>query len=154
MSTSEQELAARLTEAARTVTEALSPDEMAAIAGYQALDRTYELVAAVLRGWVTPDELTAENAEAVTAIIDALIPATTRWRLPEPIRVYRGQRVARPRYGAVGRQRTHRGHVRLHHDLPAGRHRRVHPTTGTRWTGPPGDRRARWIDGPVAGARR
>ena len=76
------------------MTEALSPDEVAAIVRYQALDRTYELVAAVLRGWVTPDELTAENAEAVTGIIDALIPSTTRWRLPEPVRVYRGQRSA------------------------------------------------------------
>ena len=107
MDTPEQELATRLTDAARAVTEALSPDEVAAIARYQAKNRTYELVAAVLRGQLTPDDLTAENAELVTGIIDALIPATSRWRLPEPVRLYRGQRRASravgtgPRIGRV-----------------------------------------------------
>lgn len=92
MSDPGQDLATRLTAAARPVTESLAEEERAAIRRYQALDRTYELVAAVLRGQVSPDALPAEDAEAVTAIIDALTPATNRWRLPEPLRLYRGQR--------------------------------------------------------------
>lgn len=92
MSSPDEDLAARLSAATRTVTASLTMEERAVIRRYQARDRTYELVAAVLRGQLTSDDLTAENAELVSGIIDALIPATNRWRLPEPLRVYRGQR--------------------------------------------------------------
>ena len=106
MSGLDQDLAVRLTAGARHVTESLTADERTAIRRYQAMDRTYELVAAVLRGQLTPDELTAETAVLVSHVIDALIPATNRWRLPEPVRLYRGQRSAStvgtgPRIGRV-----------------------------------------------------
>lgn len=61
-----KDLAARLTEAASEVREALTTDEVAAIRRYQGLDRTYELVASVLRGLRSPGDLTAPEAELVT----------------------------------------------------------------------------------------
>lgn len=92
MTTPEQELATRLTEAARAATEAFSPDEANAIRRYQALDRTYELVAAVLRDPSSADELSVEDADLVGTIVRVLTEVTRRWRVPEPVRVYRGQR--------------------------------------------------------------
>jgi len=103
MSDPYRDLGVRLTAEARRVTESLTADERTAIRRYQALDRTYELVAGVLRGQLTPDELAADTAELVSGIIDALIPATNRWRLPEPVRLYRGQRSASAAVGAGAR---------------------------------------------------
>ncbi len=86
------DLAARLTEAASAVAAALTDDEVAAIRRYQGLDRSYELVAAVLRGLRSPGDLTAPEAELVTMILRALPVSIARWEVPEPLRVYRGQR--------------------------------------------------------------
>ena len=86
------DLAARLTEASTTVAGALTADEVDAIRRYQGLDRTYELVASVMRGLRSPGDLTAPEAELVTKILRALPVSIARWRLPEPLRVYRGQR--------------------------------------------------------------
>lgn len=88
----DEDLGGRLTEAARDVTESLTADQITAIRRYQALDRTYELVAAVVRGRLSPDDLTAEQSADVLGIIDGLDLATERWRLPERVRAYRGQR--------------------------------------------------------------
>jgi len=86
------DLAVRLTEAAKAVAAALTDDEVAAIRRYQGLDRSYELVAAVLRGRCSPGDLTAPEAELVTMILRALPASIARWRVPEALRVYRGQR--------------------------------------------------------------
>lgn len=86
------DLAARLTEAAEAVATALTDDEVAAIRRYQGLDRSYELVASVLRGLRSPEDLTAGEAELVTMILRALPVSIARWEVPEPLRVYRGQR--------------------------------------------------------------
>jgi len=103
MSTPEQDVAARLTEAARAVTESFSPDEATAIIRYQARDRTYELVAAVLRNPRAAEELTEEQADLVDTIVRVLSSATRRWRVPEPLRVYRGQRSLERVFGAEAR---------------------------------------------------
>lgn len=81
----DEDLGGRLTEAARDVTESLTADQITAIRRYQALDRTYELVAAVVRGRLSPDDLTAEQSADVLGIIDGLDLATERWRLPERV---------------------------------------------------------------------
>lgn len=92
MSDPYEDLAVRLTESARAATAALSADEATALRRYQGLDRTYELVSAVLRGLRSPEDLTTEQADLVIDIIDLLTATAERWRIPEPIRLYRGQR--------------------------------------------------------------
>ncbi len=86
------DLAARLTEASTTVAGALSADEVAAIRRYQALDRTYELVNRLLRDEPRADELSDEQEAAVREIVRRLNQTLSRWRTPEPVRVYRGMR--------------------------------------------------------------
>src|SRR5438477_2432659 len=92
MCSMERDLGERLTEAASGTTGPLSPAELSAVRRYQALDRTYQLVSAVLTGRLSPDDLTAEQSAAVLGIVDGLDAATGRWELPEPVRAYRGQR--------------------------------------------------------------
>ncbi len=92
MSDRDDDLAARLTEDARAVTEAFTAEEVAAIRRYQGLDRTYELVAAVLRDPLAADGLPVEQARLVNTIVRMLDAATRRWVVPEDLIVYRGQR--------------------------------------------------------------
>ena len=97
-------LAARLTEASSTVAGALTADEVAAIRRYQGLDRAYELVASVMRGLRSPADLTATEAELVTTILRVLPVSIARWRVPEPLRVYRGQRSVAGLLGSGARE--------------------------------------------------
>jgi hypothetical protein len=103
VSDSAEDLAARLTEAAHVVSDALTSDEVAVIRRYQGLDRTYELVSAVVRGLRSPSALTAAEAEVVARIIDVLPVSIARWRTPEPLRVYRGQRSVTRLFGSGSR---------------------------------------------------
>lgn len=92
MSDRDEDLAARLTEDARAVTAAFTAEEVAAVRRYQGLDRTYALVAAVLRNPGTADDLTDEQADVVDTIVRVLSVATRRWRVSVPVKVFRGQR--------------------------------------------------------------
>ena len=76
----------------------MTAEEIAAIRLYQGLDRSYELVASVLRGLRSPWDLMAPEVELVTMILRVLPVSIARWEVPEPLRVYRGQR-------SVGRAR-------------------------------------------------
>lgn len=102
MTDADEDLASRLTAAARLVTEALT-DERAAIRRYQALDRTYELVATILRDPSSADRLTTAQLDLVDRIVRVLTNVTLRWSLPEPVRVYRGQRSLERVFGAGDR---------------------------------------------------
>lgn len=106
MSERDNELAERLAESARTVTASLTADEVEAVRRYQGRDRTYELVAAVLRNPKSSDDLTEEQADLVDRIVRLLSAATRRWRTPFSMPVYRGQRSLDQVFGAgprVGR---------------------------------------------------
>lgn len=106
MSKRGNELVARLTESAQTATASMTADEVEAVRRYQARDRTYELVAAVLRDPKSSDDLSEEQADLVDTIVRILSAATRRWRVPVPVAVYRGQRSLGRVFGAgprVGR---------------------------------------------------
>ena len=106
MSEPDNELAERLAESARTATASLTAEEVEAVRRYQARDRTYELVAAVLRNPKSSDDLTEEQADLVDRIVRLLSAATRRWRTPASMPVYRGQRSLDQVFGAgprVGR---------------------------------------------------
>lgn len=106
MSEPANELAKRLAESARTVTASLTEEEVEAVRRYQGRDRTYELVAAVLRNPRSSDDLTEEQADLVDRIVRVLSAATRRWRTPASMPVYRGQRSLDQVFGAgprVGR---------------------------------------------------
>jgi len=103
MSDPDEDLAARLTEDARGVTEAFTAEEVAAIRRYQGLDRTYALVAEVLRNPGSADDLTDEQADVVDTIVRVLSAATRRWRVPVPVQVFRGQRSLARVFGAEAR---------------------------------------------------
>lgn len=92
MSEPENELAELLTESARTVTASLTAAEVEAVRRYQGRDRTYELVAAVLRNPKSSDDLTEEQADLVGRIVRTLSAATRRWQAPVSMPGYRGQR--------------------------------------------------------------
>lgn len=104
MTDPEQALAERLTEAARAVSESLTAFELAAIWRYQGLDRTYEVVAAVLRNPMSAEQLSDEQADLVDTIVRVLSTATRRWRVPEAVQVYRGQRRLDRVFGAEDRE--------------------------------------------------
>lgn len=93
MNDADQDLAARLTEHVRRELLPLVDDaEIVALRRYQALDRSYELVNAVLRAERHPDELSNDELVAVRALVRDLDVLLARWRTPEPVRVYRGLR--------------------------------------------------------------
>lgn len=92
MSDPNEHLVARLTEAAREVTESLTADEITAIRRYQARDRTYELVSSVLRDPSVAENIVMDERRLVRSIVRVLTNVTRRWRVPEPAHVYRGQR--------------------------------------------------------------
>ncbi|MGH3848293.1 MAG: ADP-ribosyltransferase [Pseudonocardiaceae bacterium] len=98
------DLAARLTDASSAAMAALPSDEVAAIRRYQGLDRSYELVASVMRGLRPPGDLTATEAELVTMILRTLPVSIARWCIPEPLRVYRGQRSVGRFFGSGARK--------------------------------------------------
>lgn len=103
MSERGNELVARLTESAQTATASMTADEVEAVRRYQARDRTYELVAAVLRDPKSSDDLSEEQADLVDTIVRMLSAVTRRWRVPVPVAVYRGQRSLDQVFGAEPR---------------------------------------------------
>ena len=127
MSSPDQDLAARLTAAARPVTQSLTTDDRAAIRRYQARDRTYELVAAVLRGQliaetfvsttiyrqVAIDEFTRPPGPGGPALLEVEAPAGTPglWLPPagDPDLAYQGELLllAKPASPSGASERMH-----------------------------------------------
>ena len=103
MSDPDEDLAARLTEAAREVTGSLTSDEITAIRRYQARDRTYDLVSSVLRDPSVADNIAMDEERLVRTIVRVLTDATRRRRVPEPAHVYRGQRSVDRVFGGTAR---------------------------------------------------
>ncbi len=86
------DLATRLTKSARAVAASATDGELGAVRRHQALDRTYEVVDRLLRDEPGADELSDAELAEVRDIVRALSGLVSRWRTPEPLRVYRGLR--------------------------------------------------------------
>lgn len=92
MSTPDPDITSRLTASVARIAEAMTATEIDLLRRYQALDRTYEIVAGVERGRIQLEELDAEQADLVAAIIETLDDVSMRWRTPKPLVLFRGQR--------------------------------------------------------------